>query len=152
MSSFSMLWRFSVRGPDAFGEVRSGLKARPHRSEEYLRYRGLRIFRRYFGVHECFPAKRRTGKASAHFVKPADLLSRLLGISFHKVLDQHWNVFLALPQRRQINRENIQAVEEVGAKCPRRNSGRKSRLVILTLIRIYLDKKNPFIRIYHPIL
>src|SRR6266481_4554871 len=48
------------------GEVRSGLKARPHRSKRCPRCRGLRISRRYFAAHEYCLANDRTGKASAY--------------------------------------------------------------------------------------
>src|SRR3984893_5754974 len=59
------------------------------------------------------------------FVDLADLLSRLLRIALHEVFDQHRNVFLQVPERRHINRENIQPVEQVGAKCSRCNGGRQ---------------------------
>jgi hypothetical protein len=51
------------------------------------------------------------------FVDLADLLARHLRVVLHEVLDQHRNVFLAVPKRRHVDGENIQPVEEVGAKC-----------------------------------
>src|SRR5438034_664244 len=48
-----------------------------------------------------------------------DLLSGLLCVPLHEVLDQHRNVFLSVSKRRHVDRENIQPVEEVRAKHPR---------------------------------
>src|SRR4029077_18881024 len=45
----------------------------------------------------------------------------LFGIALHEVLYQHGNVFFPSPERRHINREDVQPVEEVGTECSRSN-------------------------------
>src|SRR5258705_12622842 len=48
---------------------------------------------------------------------PPDILSFFSGIPIDEVLDQHWNVFSPLPQRRNLNRKNVEAVEKILAEC-----------------------------------
>src|ERR1700722_4251641 len=50
-----------------------------------------------------------------------DLLPSRSGVALHEVFDQHRNIFFSLSERRHINREDIQPVKEVGAKCSRSN-------------------------------
>src|ERR1700726_4438818 len=59
------------------------------------------------------------------FFDSGDSLSQIFRIALHEILDQHRNVFPPVPERRHINWENIQPVEEVGAKCSGSNGRRQ---------------------------
>jgi hypothetical protein len=54
-----------------------------------------------------------------------DLLPCFVSVALHEVLDQHRNVFFPFPERRHIDWENIQPVEEVGAKGSGSNRSRQ---------------------------
>ena len=45
-----------------------------------------------------------------------DFLLGLLRIALHEVLDQHGNIFFPLAERRHVDGEDIQPIEEVGTK------------------------------------
>ena len=51
------------------------------------------------------------------FVDFVDVLRHLFGEFFDEVLDQQRNVFFALSQRRYLDREDIQSIEQVRTKC-----------------------------------
>src|SRR5260370_35808634 len=53
----------------------------------------------------------------ALFVYSADALSCFTRITIDEVLNQHGNVFLPFTQRRHSNRENVEPVKQVAAKC-----------------------------------
>src|SRR4029077_12945184 len=49
----------------------------------------------------------------ALFVYPADALSCFIRITVDEVLNQHGNIFLPFPQRRHLDRKNVEPVKEV---------------------------------------
>jgi hypothetical protein len=53
----------------------------------------------------------------ALFVYPANVLSRFPRVTIDEVLNEHWNVFRSLPQRRHLDRKNVEPVKEVAPKC-----------------------------------
>src|SRR6266478_3861505 len=61
-------------------------------------------------------------------VDSADVLLGLLRIALHEVLDQHRNVFSPFPKSGEVDREDVQAIEEVGAKRSRR--GRRRQITV----------------------
>src|SRR6266550_5225206 len=50
-------------------------------------------------------------------VNPADALSCFSSETIDEVLDQQGNVFSSFPQRRNLNRKNVEAVKQIAAKC-----------------------------------
>ena len=46
-----------------------------------------------------------------------DVLACFPGIAIDEVLDQQRNVFVSLPQWRNLNRKNVEAVEKILAEC-----------------------------------
>ena len=100
------------------GEVRSGLKAKPHRPKNIS---GAKNHRSLDDILELANVSRpMIGLAQLQRILAdvADLLSSLFGIALHEVFDQHRNVFFSVPEGWHMNRENVQPVEKVGAKCP----------------------------------
>src|SRR5580658_5574941 len=65
-----------------------------------------------FPGYECLHDRRRYS---------FDLLLDLLREFLHKITDQQWNIFFALPKRWDANRKNIQAVVQIAAKFTFRN-------------------------------
>src|SRR5580658_1450114 len=61
-------------------------------------------------------------QVEALFGYPLYVLSQVPRATSDEIFDQHRNIFLSLPQRRNDNRENIKAVEEIAAKCALTNS------------------------------
>src|SRR6266566_4644912 len=57
-------------------------------------------------------------KVQRLFVHPADALSCLSCETVNEVLDQQGNVVFSFPQRRNLNRENVEPVKQIAAKCP----------------------------------
>src|SRR5258707_1862371 len=55
----------------------------------------------------------RLKQCKALFVSPADALACFPRVTIDVVINEHWNVFLPFPQRRHLNRENVEPVKEV---------------------------------------
>src|SRR5580704_10439218 len=68
-------------------------------------------------------------KLQCSFINLADFFSRLLRMALHEVLDQHRNVLFPLPERRHVDREDIQPVKEVTPEHASSDGGSKSRFV-----------------------
>ncbi len=64
-------------------------------------------------------------KRQGSLVDPSDLLLGFLRIALHEVLDQHRNIFFPLPERRHVNREDVQPIEEIGSKRAGRDCRRQ---------------------------
>src|SRR6266436_5074958 len=58
-------------------------------------------------------------QVEAFFGYPLYVLSHLPRAMIDEVFDQHRNVFSSFPQRRHINRKNVETVEEIAAKRTR---------------------------------
>src|SRR5258708_13413496 len=50
---------------------------------------------------------------------PTEALSSFSGEMSDEVLDQQENIFSSFPQRRDLNWENVEAVEKIATKCTR---------------------------------
>src|SRR5258706_15641555 len=57
-------------------------------------------------------------KVQSLLVNPANALSCFSSETIDEVLDQQGNVFFSFPQRRNLDRKNIEAVKQIAAKCP----------------------------------
>src|SRR5712671_2371263 len=57
-------------------------------------------------------------KVQSLLVNPADALACFSRKTVDEVLDQQENVFFSFPQRRNLNRKNVETVKQIAAKCP----------------------------------
>src|SRR6266853_701249 len=57
-------------------------------------------------------------KIQSLLVNPADALSCFSSETIDEVLDQQGNIFFSFPQRRNLNRENVEPVKQIAAKRP----------------------------------
>src|SRR6266568_2706214 len=56
-------------------------------------------------------------KIQSLLVNPADALSCFSSETIDEVLDQQGNVFSSFSQRRNLNRENVETIKQIAAKC-----------------------------------
>src|SRR6266481_5010791 len=57
-------------------------------------------------------------KVQSLLVNSADALSCFSSETIDEVLDQQGNIFFSFPQRRNLNRENVEPVKQIAAECP----------------------------------
>src|SRR6266849_6140553 len=59
----------------------------------------------------------RLKQVEALFAHRLKVLSSFPGVTIDEVLDQQGNVLRSFPQRRYLNRKNVEAVKQIAAKC-----------------------------------
>src|SRR5215471_630266 len=70
---------------------------------------------------------------------PQVLASRV-GVAPNEILYEQWNIFRSLPQRRNLDWEDIQPVEEILAKGSRRDGGLQITIRCRDQANVYLDR------------